>query len=82
MDCVFCKIIKGEIPSYTIYEDDDIKAFLDINPTSNGHMLIIPKIHTLDFDSIERDTLNKIANTLLKELQISKIFLVKLPCFL
>ncbi len=60
MDCIFCKIINGDIPSYTLYEDDDVKVFLDINPSSNGHMLIIPKNHTLDFDSIDRKTLNKI----------------------
>lgn len=43
MDCIFCKIIKGDIPSYTIYEDDIVKVFLDVNPMSPGHMLIIPK---------------------------------------
>ena len=45
MDCIFCKIIKGDIPSYTIYEDEIVKVILDINPVSNGHMLIIPKTH-------------------------------------
>ena len=45
MDCIFCKIIRGEIPSYTIYEDDIVKVFLDVNPVTNGHMLIIPKNH-------------------------------------
>ncbi len=44
-DCVFCKIIKGEIPSYKVYEDDTFLAFLDINPVSPGHTLIIPKEH-------------------------------------
>ena len=44
-DCIFCKIVKGEIPSYTIYEDELLKVFLDINPTTNGHALIIPKKH-------------------------------------
>ena len=44
-DCIFCKIIKGEIPSYTIYEDELVKVFLDVNPVTNGHMLIIPKKH-------------------------------------
>ncbi len=44
-DCLFCKIIKGDIPSYTVYEDDLIKAFLDVNPNSNGHILVIPKDH-------------------------------------
>ena len=44
-DCLFCKIIKGEIPSYKIYEDKDFLAFLDIFPKSAGHTLIIPKVH-------------------------------------
>lgn len=54
MDCLFCKIINKEIPSKTIYEDDVVFVFLDINPTSNGHMLIVPKKHyenILDLDS-------------------------------
>lgn len=53
-NCLFCKIIKGDIPSKTIYEDDLIKIFLDINPNTNGDMLIIPKVHyenILDVDS-------------------------------
>ena len=45
MDCIFCKIINGEIPSYKIYEDNVVLAFLDINPDSNGHTLVIPKKH-------------------------------------
>lgn len=43
--CIFCKIIAGEIPSTKIYEDDDVYAFLDINPFSKGHTLVIPKKH-------------------------------------
>lgn len=42
---MFCKIIKGEIPSYKVYEDDTFLAFLDINPVSPGHTLVIPKEH-------------------------------------
>ena len=57
MDCIFCKIIRGDIPSYTIYEDEIVKVFLDVNPSSNGHMLIVPKKHTLDFDTIDTNTL-------------------------
>ena len=45
MDCLFCKIISGEIPSKTIYEDSLVKVFLDINPSTNGDMLIVPKKH-------------------------------------
>jgi histidine triad (HIT) family protein len=44
-DCIFCKINKGDIPSYTIYEDDDFRVFLDINPVTNGHCLLVPKKH-------------------------------------
>ena len=57
MDCVFCKIIEGVIPSYKIYEDDVVIAFLDINPDSNGHTLIIPKKHFKDLDEIDNETL-------------------------
>ena len=52
-DCLFCKIIKGEIPSRTVYEDDLIKVIMNINPNTNGHLLIIPKEHytnILDID--------------------------------
>jgi len=45
MNCIFCKIMNGEIPSYTIYEDDIVKVFLDVNPEVNGHTLIVPKKH-------------------------------------
>ena len=44
-DCLFCKIIKGDIPSKTVYEDDLVKVFLDINPSTNGDMLVVPKKH-------------------------------------
>ena len=58
MDCIFCKIVKGEIPAYKLYEDEEIMAFLDINPYAPGHTLIIPKEHTLDIMTISHDTLN------------------------
>jgi len=45
MDCIFCKIVAGEIPSYKIYEDDKTLAFLDINPVTDGHALLISKEH-------------------------------------
>lgn len=44
-DCVFCKIVRGEIPAYKIYEDKDFLAFLDITPFVDGHTLVIPKKH-------------------------------------
>ena len=45
MDCIFCKIVKGELPSYKVYEDDTFLAFLSIYPESTGHTLVIPKEH-------------------------------------
>lgn len=47
-DCIFCKIIKGEIPSYKIYEDDKVYAFLDISCDSVGHTLVVPKKHCVN----------------------------------
>ena len=60
--CLFCKILKGEIPSHKIYEDKNIYAFLDINPLSNGHSLVIPKKHYLDFTDISLEELNNLNN--------------------
>lgn len=71
MDCIFCKISENLINSKTIYEDDTLKVFLDINPDSNGHCLIIPKKHFKDLFDIEEETLNhilKIAKLISKKL--------------
>ncbi len=57
MNCLFCEIAMGNIDSYTIYEDDIVKCFLDINPRENGHLLIIPKQHFLDLDDIDEKTM-------------------------
>ena len=45
MDCLFCKIINGEIPSKKVYEDEQVYAFYDINPQAPVHFLVVPKIH-------------------------------------
>jgi len=45
-DCIFCKIVAGEIPSFKLYEDEHALAFMDINPANRGHALAIPKTHT------------------------------------
>src|SRR5690625_1097695 len=51
-DCIFCKIIAGEIPSAKVYEDEHVYAFLDISQVSKGHTLVIPKVHTTNlFDT-------------------------------
>lgn len=77
MDCIFCKIIKGETPCLKIYEDDIVLAFLDINPDSDGHTLIIPKKHFTDLDDIDLDTLTHINKTSKK---IKKMLEEKLNC--
>ncbi|MGH4137159.1 HIT family protein [Clostridium sp.] len=52
MDCIFCKIVKGELPSNLVFEDDLIMCFLTNEPINEGHVLIIPKNHYLDIDEI------------------------------
>ncbi len=54
-NCIFCKIIKGEIPSCKVYEDDKVYAFLDIGPINPGHTLVIPKEHHVGSSSIPED---------------------------
>ncbi len=66
MDCLFCKIIKGEIPSKTIYEDEEVKVFLDINPTTNGDMLIVPKKHYENILDIDKKLIPHIHEIVLK----------------
>lgn len=66
MDCLFCKIIEGEIPSYTVYEDELVKVFLDIHPTTNGDLLMIPKQHTENLDTIDETTLHEMMNRVKK----------------
>lgn len=70
--CIFCSIVSGEIPNHTIYEDDTVLAFLDINPTSYGHCLVIPKKHYdsfLDCDNKVRDHVFKVAQELANKLE-------------
>ncbi len=69
MDCLFCKIINGEIPSRTIYEDSLVKVFLDINPSTNGDMLIVPKKHYENLFDINDKLLLHI-NKVIKELYV------------
>ena len=56
-DCIFCAIAAGEIPSFKIYEDDTVLAYLDINPFTEGHTLVIPKAHTKGLVDTSDETL-------------------------
>ena len=64
MDCIFCKIIKKEIPSVTVYEDDDILAFKDIRPIAPVHIIIIPKRHIESVNDL-KDSDSKLAGELI-----------------
>ena len=54
-DCLFCKIVKGEVPSTKIYEDEEILAFKDINPAAPIHILVIPKKHIASLAQLDKE---------------------------
>lgn len=60
-DCIFCKIVAGEMPSFKVYEDADILAFMDIKPFTRGHSLVIPKQHFENIFDISEDALQKVS---------------------
>ncbi|QVK21255.1 HIT family protein [Mycoplasmatota bacterium] len=59
-NCLFCKIVNGDIPSQKIYEDEDVYAFLDISPATKGHTLVIPKKHVVDIFDMDPETAAKV----------------------
>ena len=61
-DCIFCKIIAGQIPCYKVFENQSVLAFMDIGPVSYGHTLILPKMHCERLDQCPADILAQIAN--------------------
>ena len=65
-DCVFCKIVAGELPSEKVYEDERVLAFMDITPTSRGHTLVIPKDHYANLLTTPADVLGSIVAVLPK----------------
>lgn len=87
-ECIFCKIAKGEMPSYKIYEDREFFAFLDIRPLNPGHTLVIPKAHyrwVWDMPNIGRyyEAVQKIARAIKEELKtdyvVSMVFGEEVP---
>jgi len=72
MDCIFCKIIKGEIPSVKVFENEKILAFVDINPKAKVHVLIIPKKHIESVKSLEESDKELAGELLLVAKKIAK----------
>jgi histidine triad (HIT) family protein len=61
--CVFCKIVRGELPSTTVYEDDQTLCFMDINPATHGHCLAIPKVHRENIHDMSESECLDVMNT-------------------
>ena len=76
-NCIFCKIADGEIPSATIYEDEEFRAFLDLNPASRGHALIVPKEHFANLFEMDEEHLKKL---IVLAQRIGKYMKEKLGC--
>lgn len=72
MDCIFCKIIKGEIPSEKVFEDDNLVAFNDINPKAKVHILIVPKKHIASVKNLDVADKNLIGELILAAQKIAK----------
>ncbi|TSC77177.1 MAG: Hit-like protein involved in cell-cycle regulation [Parcubacteria group bacterium Gr01-1014_31] len=64
MDCVFCKIIAGQIPCDKVYENGAVLAFLDIAPISRGHVLVVPKLHFQDLAATPAETVSAMMDAL------------------
>lgn len=62
-DCLFCKIVRGEIPSFKVHEDDATLAFLDIHPVAPGHVLVVPKVHATNIFDISSESWGAVAET-------------------
>ena len=63
MDCIFCQIIEGKIPANKVHDDDDFVAFLDINPITPGHTLVMPKKHHETYSDLPKELAEKLAAT-------------------
>ena len=58
MDCIFCSIISGKIPSKKVYEDEKVYAFRDINPVTPVHVLVVPKVHIESLDAVNAENVD------------------------
>ncbi len=74
MDCIFCKIANGEIPSQFVYEDDKIVAFKDINPVAPVHILVVPKKHICCMDALDNEDKELMGELMIAISKIAKKF--------
>ena len=72
MDCLFCKIISGDIPSSKVYEDEFVLAFKDINPNAPVHVLVVPKNHIDSVDMVSEENIDIISEVLLAIPKVAK----------
>ena len=73
MDCIFCKIINGEVPSEKVYENDSVYAFEDINPVSPVHVLVIPKLHVKNINELTQENSKVMSEVFLAVKEVAKI---------
>ena len=71
-DCIFCKIISGEIPSSKVYEDEKVLAFKDINPMAPVHVLIIPKVHVEGVDKLTEENAPVVSHIMMVAKQLAE----------
>lgn len=71
-NCIFCKIIKGEVPSSKVFEDDDLFVINDIRPKAPVHMLIMPKAHVENLDGVTNDNSEILAKIMLRAKELAK----------
>ena len=72
-DCLFCKIVKGEVPSEKVYEDEYVLAFKDIHPVAPVHILVIPKVHIKDYNELSVKNIEHIDKVQLAIKEVAKV---------
>ena len=73
MDCIFCKIINGDIPSTKVYEDEKVYAFKDINPNAPVHVLVVPKNHIASIDAVNVDNISDVTAVMSAIPEVAKL---------
>lgn len=72
MNCIFCKIVAGEIPSAKVYENENVLAFKDLNPAAPVHVLVVPKTHIESLDCVNQENIAAVANVIAAIPEVAK----------